>query len=295
MPPRSRHRYDSKRPEALQVKSPDGTTRRRPARARSESPHGGDDAISRSPRGCLKHVEEKPKRKGLKQKVRRSISLNAVSNHSDYLGSSLSTLFQVNFPEDDNSLVQIQEFERIEEKYKDALWYVSKELKTLLSIEVDRNRKYADGELSQNEMDKMIAMDGGGETDLDELCCWRGLEHLLWDGEDRSVKIRKAVRGIVGWYQEAKDMGYHDPDELRVVSKSRTKSDRTKAQKRGSQDASYAKKAWDGNKQNGKKEKDKKDSSPKRMAKRLSGKFTSMPKLNWSPKPHKKTLSVTAA
>ena len=211
------------------------------------------------------------------------------SNHGNYLGggASLSTLFQVTFPED-HEIATVHEFERADPSIKGELWYFAKELKMLLAQEVDRNRKYAQGELSQDEIEEMSATTG--ETDPEELCCWRGLEHV-WEDEDRSAKIRNVVGGIVGWFQDSTAMGYHDPDELRIVSKARTKADRSKAQKRGGQDASYVKKLRD---PSYKDDPDKQSSaySPKRMAKRLSGKLTSMPKLNSSPKPKKKTVAA---
>jgi len=144
----------------------------------------------------------------------------------------------------------------------------------------------------------------GTVDDPDELCSWRGLEHILED-EDRSARIRKTIVGIVSWYRDAKEMGYNDPEELRVVSKSRTKSDRTKAQKRGTQDASFIKKMLKGEATGSRPSQHSRQSSsgggggsrsmsPKKMVQKVSRKIN-MPKMHWSPKPSKKEKLIAMA
>lgn len=317
--PRDRDRDRSKTPDNSR-----GATR-----PRSVSPGGGlggsSDHDCGAAGGILKcnstdtrmilgSGEKKKKKNGFKQKITRSISLDfasSKSDHGDYLGASLSTLFQVTFPDTKDELVSIREFERnedVEGISKGDLWYFAKEMKFLLAQEVDWNRKYVDCDLTPEDIDNICASVPGAETadtvDLEELCCWRGLEHVF-QGEERTAKIRHVTGGIVGWFQDAFEMGYHDPDELRIVSKARTKADRTKAAKMGAMDAAYVKKQQksdgvgvSGGKKNYSEKQSTSDISPtrtKRMKKRLSGTFSALPKLNWSPKPTKKTAAVITA
>ncbi|CAB9513543.1 expressed unknown protein [Seminavis robusta] len=261
--------------------------------------HRQDAARFPTRTGSLK--QSSPKKGPSKSKLLRSFSGGSNQSSSktsatdmernSYHPRSMSSLFHVNFKKSPE-LTQIEEFERIDASLKNELWYFAKELKYLMASEVERNRKYEEGELSEQENAKSAA-------DEEELCCWRGLEHV-WEGDDRSNRIRQTVAGIVHWYRDAKEMGYNDPDELRIVSKARTKNDRTKAQKKASADALYMKKlhkheqhAANPSSSHSHHHSTSSGLSPKRMARRISKTFAPLPKLHWSPKPNKKTTSLT--
>lgn len=259
---------------------------------------GGRFPIRNYSGGNLKSAKTKKLR--TKSMLRRSLSTGShatvKSDYEAYSRSNMASLFQVSFPANPEEMTRVREFDRVDPKFKQRLWYFAKELKYLLAVEIENNRLYEE----TGEYPQMTKEQKEGQPPLDEedLCCWRGLEHV-WDGEDRTLRIRRTVSGIVHWHEDAKEMGYNDPDELRVVAKARTKPDRTRAQKRAQQDASYIKKllkaevaGQEGHSGSPNSSHKSLVSSPKKMVKRLSAKITSIPTLHWSPKPSKKSAAV---
>lgn len=266
------------------------TTRRWRTAAAKAALEEGDDNRKPLTRSTSNSSSSNRKSKKPSNFIRRSFSFGYTTTNSSscttcadgnsrnkcaFHKHSSTALFGVTFAEGDQ-LVGIQAFEPVHEDCKGDIWYVAKELKTLLQQELKRNRKYEEGEL--DEVD---------EEEIDQVC-WRGLEHIL-EGDERSGRIRKTVQGILNWYVEARQTDMEDPEKLRVISKARTKVDGTNAQKRASGDALFVKEMRKGEFKQGSKSQSRRASlSSHRAVKRLSKNLSEIPKLNWSPKPRPK-------